>query len=158
MKKPLLPKGKLSLYAIILLALASTITIYFAGVKFESKEEEGENEGEGVPGVYLAMDLWSNMRTYPFKSMPAEGFSESFAETKRMGLQNKLRLSNARGANVNVPDYSGITPLIAAVVQGHILCALLLLEHGASANMTTLAGETPLHAAAAMGKSIIISK
>jgi len=120
MKKPLLRKGKLSLYAIILLALASTITIYFAGVKFESKEEEGENEGEGVPGVYLAMDLWSNMRTYPFKSMPAEGFSESFAETKRMGLQNKLRLSNARGANVNVPP--PWTPLGPMNFAGRTLC------------------------------------
>jgi hypothetical protein len=90
MNKPLLRKRNFLLFAISLLFLTSAIVIYCIKSKFESKEKEGaENEEEGIPGVYLAMDLWSNMRTYPFKTMPAERFSEAYADEEN-GIERKL--------------------------------------------------------------------
>lgn len=40
----------------------------------------------GIPGSMKAMDLWSDMRTYPSKIMDASSFSSSFQKASRMGL------------------------------------------------------------------------
>ncbi|CAL8115994.1 unnamed protein product [Orchesella dallaii] len=44
----------------------------------------------------------------------------------------------AKGANVNATDKHGISPLLAAIWEGHTSCVRLLLEKGASRE-----GKTP---------------
>ena len=61
---------------------------------YESGESE-EEEGEGTPAILRAMDLWSDMRTYPNKRMNAATFSEAFEKSKK---EVEVRLS-ANGAN-----------------------------------------------------------
>ena len=147
MKKPLLPKGKLSLYAIILIALASTITIYFASAEFKSHGEEEENEGEGIPGIMHAMELWGDMRTYPFSDMRAERFSEAYDQTRRMEI--KKGMINARGQNVNIPP--PWTPIGPMNFAGRTLCLAfhptnpnIMLAGSASGGIwkTTVGGRT----------------
>jgi ankyrin repeat protein len=52
-----------------------------------------------------------------------------------------------RGADPNVRDYLGYTPLHFAAYEGHAEVARLLLNHGADPNAKTISGETPLHLA-----------
>lgn len=52
----------------------------------------------------------------------------------------------ARGAQVNVADSSGVTPLHHAAWNDED-CAWLLLDHGAKMDVQDKAGQTPLHAA-----------
>src|SRR5689334_18644943 len=103
MKKPLLPNGKLFLF-ILFLSLVGLVTTYYLINKHHATETEGEEEGEGTPGIIPAMDMWSNMRTYPFKTMPAEHLSEAYAQTRNMDFSVKARtMHNARGENVQTP-------------------------------------------------------
>jgi hypothetical protein len=81
---------------------------------------EGEVEGEGTPGIIPAMDMWSNMRTYPFKTMPAEHLSEAYTQTRNMDYGVKARMINARGQNVMVPPpWTALGPMNFA---GRTLC------------------------------------
>ncbi|XP_059152920.1 BRCA1-associated RING domain protein 1-like [Physella acuta] len=49
------------------------------------------------------------------------------------------------GANPNVRDNAGWTPLHEAVNRGNVAIAELLIKHGASVNAPALLNETPLH-------------
>ena len=49
----------------------------------------------------------------------------------------------------------GTTPLLAAIVAGHLRIAEILLEVGADVDCKQNAGETPLHIAALKGYSTI---
>ncbi|XP_055879466.1 BRCA1-associated RING domain protein 1-like isoform X2 [Biomphalaria glabrata] len=49
------------------------------------------------------------------------------------------------GANPNVKDYAGWTPLHEAVNHGNSAIARLLIQHGASVNAPGLNNDTPLH-------------
>ncbi len=118
MKKPshLLFYGRIS--GLVILLAASVLFFrdadsYFS--KFENEEEE--HEGEGIPGVMHAMDLWGDMRTYPFADMRSEKFSESFKEARAMDISNKV---NARGNNINIPP--PWTPLGPMNFAGRTLC------------------------------------
>lgn len=57
-----------------------------------------------------------------------------------------LRLLLARGADVNLPDAGGATPLMAAAING-VEATRLLLAHGAKVNARSLAGTSALIAA-----------
>jgi len=52
-----------------------------------------------------------------------------------------------KGANVNLADKHGISPLLAAIWEGHTKCVKLLLTKGASKNGTTPDGKTYLEVA-----------
>lgn len=49
------------------------------------------------------------------------------------------------GAEMNIPDQNGLTPLHCAAWKGHKDVVLLLLDGGAELNIVTHTGETLLH-------------
>ena len=51
------------------------------------------------------------------------------------------------GADVNVKDINGTTPLHSAIINGKKAVAELLIENGAELNAVTSSGQTPLHCA-----------
>ena len=53
----------------------------------------------------------------------------------------------SRGADVNAIDKFGITPLLAAIWEGHTECVKLMLQHGANKNGTTPEGKVYLEVA-----------
>ena len=55
-----------------------------------------------------------------------------------------IRFLTAKGANPNVADKTGTTPLMMAVNLGFIDGATALIEAGARVDVTNVAGETPL--------------
>lgn len=55
------------------------------------------------------------------------------------------------GADVNVKDENGDTPLYIAIYHDRILAPMLLIEAGADVNATNGRGDTPLHMAARDG-------
>ncbi|XP_037927794.1 myotrophin [Teleopsis dalmanni] len=63
------------------------------------------------------------------------------------GQYDVLKLLIDFGADVDKKDKHGITPLLAAIWEGHEKCVNLLLEKGASKDGTTLDGR-PYHEAA----------
>jgi ankyrin repeat protein len=66
----------------------------------------------------------------------------------RDGQFDALRELIAGGANVNEVSTSDKTsPLVMAIINGHLDIAKYLLEHGAGANLASTAGLTPLYAA-----------
>ena len=99
MKKPLLKTIYSSLCLLTLIGivvLCSKLNFNKGEAWYESAESE-EEEGEGVPGILRAMDLWSNMRTYPNKRMNASSFSEAFEKTKRE-VEVRMSINGANGA------------------------------------------------------------
>ena len=65
----------------------------------------------------------------------------------RDGQFDALRELVAGGANLNEVSMSDKTsPLVMAIINGHLDIAKYLLDHGAGANLATTAGLTPLYA------------
>ena len=56
------------------------------------------------------------------------------------------------GADVDVIDQNGSTPLFYAVTLGHVECATLLLSFGADPNKKDKKGRTPAHFGATKGQ------
>ena len=79
MKKPL----RLLTYCTITLALFTALAYFFAPEHLFEGEEGGE---EGLPGVFLSMNEWSNMRTYPHKSMDELRFFNGHEQAKQMSI------------------------------------------------------------------------
>ena len=73
----------------------------------------------------------------------------------RKGLADVAQLLLERGANPNLQDEGGFTPLHGATSWGHTAIAQLLLDRGANPNLQNKYGETPLQAAAAEGHTAI---
>ncbi|XP_030384815.1 myotrophin [Scaptodrosophila lebanonensis] len=63
------------------------------------------------------------------------------------GQLKVLKFLIEMGADVNKSDKHGITPLLAAVWEGHTSCVQLLLEKGANKNGSTPDGQSYLEAA-----------
>jgi photosystem II stability/assembly factor-like uncharacterized protein len=84
MKKPL----RLLFYCSLVLAVtASAFVLLHSGKEFEGEEEEG------IPGVLRSMDLWSEMRTYPNKTMSKTAYYESFEQSRRMSIAESREFS-----------------------------------------------------------------
>jgi len=121
MKKPshLLTIGRV--FGVLLLLTAGVLCFtdakdYFS--RIENENEEEENEGKGIPGIMHAMELWGDMRTYPFPDMRAEEFSSSVKQAKAMDIKNSM--ISARGNNINIPP--PWTPLGPMNFAGRTLC------------------------------------
>lgn len=61
-----------------------------------------------------------------------------------------------RGAEMNMADRYGNTPLSQAALNGHIDAALILLDRGARPNIGNIVGDTPLHFAAYEGHKDVV--
>ncbi|CAL4135591.1 unnamed protein product [Meganyctiphanes norvegica] len=63
------------------------------------------------------------------------------------GQKDIVKFLLEKGANVNVKDKHGISPLLAAIWEGHTNCVQLLLEAGASKTDVAPDGTSYLDAA-----------
>ena len=66
------------------------------------------------------------------------------------------RLLIARGADVNAADFSGFSPLHAAVVAGNRDMVATLVAKGADINEKVVGGHTPRHRAAATNQPLMV--
>ncbi|MGI2029209.1 ankyrin repeat domain-containing protein [Endozoicomonas acroporae] len=69
----------------------------------------------------------------------------------RSGWKDQVEVALARGANPNIQDSDGDTPLGGAATAGHHAIVETLLDNGANPNIPDSGHYTPLHRAAAIG-------
>ncbi|MBW2046754.1 MAG: ankyrin repeat domain-containing protein, partial [Deltaproteobacteria bacterium] len=72
------------------------------------------------------------------------------------GHRSIVELLLAEGADVNIRDWSGLTPLHYATIQGHNQIIELLIAGGADVNAKNIYGETSLQYAARHGRRDIV--
>ncbi len=75
-------------------------------------------------------------------------FAGPLHEATRDGDLEQVRALIDAGANLDVRGDNGETPLITAIIEGHVLVASLLIDRGAGIQARNKGGFTPLHAAA----------
>ena len=68
----------------------------------------------------------------------------------------RVRRLLKRGANINITDHKGKTPLHRASQAGHVKITRLLLENGAELEPTDPTGSTPLFDAAHHGRTAVV--
>ncbi|MGB8195280.1 MAG: T9SS type A sorting domain-containing protein [Chitinophagaceae bacterium] len=102
MKKPL----RLLIYCMVFGTL--TAGLLFSFTENEGEEGEGGEEEEGIPGVLRSMDLWSEMRTYPNKTMSQTAYYQSFEKSKRMSLA--ARNAEARIFSTTTAPWTALAP------------------------------------------------
>ena len=78
---------------------------------------------------------------------------DAFADAVLDGQANAVQALIAKGANVNEPDDTGMTPLMTAAAQGHVAVARLLIAAGANVNATDRDAITALMRAAASNRT-----
>ena len=89
MKKPVHLNLFVKLLTIVLL-LGVTFSLVFNQNKLSADQNQLPKKKKGIPGSMKAMDLWSEMRTYPSKAMDAAGFSRQFEKASFMGLTQSM--------------------------------------------------------------------
>jgi ankyrin repeat protein len=116
-----------------------------------SESPEGLSRGAGIIRAG-----WPDGRG---KRYPAGGSKTPLTYATREGHLDVARLLLERGANIELADGNGVTPLINAIVNAsiirvnrtgtsdHLKIARLLLDAGANVNAADWYGETPLWAA-----------
>ena len=82
-------------------------------------------------------------------------FKETLHKACDKGNIEAVKQFLADGADVNVKDKDGGTPLSYAAFEGHKEIAELLIEKGADVNATGESGRTPLHNAGSWNKETI---
>lgn len=137
-----MPKFRLSAVALLaLLGLGLTMPMpaaaqfsdsykFLEAVKKKEGQEVTDMLANGSPSLINTRDLTS-------------GESALHLVTKRRDL-TWMQFLIAMGANVNIRDAKGITPLVAACNLGFTEGAELLVEKGAKVDESNNAGETPL--------------
>ncbi|HEY0680328.1 MAG TPA: T9SS type A sorting domain-containing protein [Chitinophagaceae bacterium] len=98
MKKPL----RLLYYCIPCIVLLTGLVIFW------KNGNEGEEKDEKVPGVLRSMDLWSDMRTYPHKTMDKMPFYTGFEEAREMSVAARNR--NAREFSTTTAPWTALAP------------------------------------------------
>ncbi len=83
-------------------------------------------------------------------------FKETLHKACFKGNIEAVKQFLADGADVNVKDKGGFTPLQWATIEGHKEIAELLIDNGADVNAKNDSGSTPLHSAASLGYKEII--
>jgi hypothetical protein len=72
------------------------------------------------------------------------------------GQLETARILLDHGANPNVRDSSGITPLMQAADGGHLALAKLLIDHGATIHVAAHSGETAITLALDKGHRAVV--
>ena len=75
-------------------------------------------------------------------------FAGPLHEATRDGDLEQVRALIDAGADLDAQGDNGETPLITAIIEGHVLVASLLIDRGAGIQARNKGGFTPLHAAA----------
>ena len=83
--------------------------------------------------------------------MRTTNWDDELLEAAKNGDLIKVQTALENGANPNVKDKDGHTPLHLAAFTGHVEIVKILLERGANPNAGNNNGWTPLHAAASKG-------
>ncbi|CAL8379480.1 unnamed protein product [Gadus morhua 'NCC'] len=73
------------------------------------------------------------------------------------GHTDVVKLLVTAGANLNVKDASGLTPLLAAVSNDKPATAMALIRKGGAVHVTDASGQSCLHLASAQGSSELVS-
>ncbi|CAL8264088.1 unnamed protein product [Arctogadus glacialis] len=73
------------------------------------------------------------------------------------GHTDVVKLLATAGANLNVKDASGLTPLLAAVSNDKPATAMALIRKGGAVHVTDASGQSCLHLASAQGSSELVS-
>ncbi|CAL8352837.1 unnamed protein product [Boreogadus saida] len=73
------------------------------------------------------------------------------------GHTDVVKLLATAGANINVKDASGLTPLLAAVSNDKPATAMALIRKGGAVHVTDASGQSCLHLASAQGSSELVS-
>jgi ankyrin repeat protein len=99
-------------------------------------------------------DIASNLTTYKRKVggqtvLPRGGFTAAMYAAREGALDAIGALADG-GANLNLADPDGSTPLILAIINAHYDVAALLAEKGADLDRADSTGMTPLYAAVDM--------
>ena len=83
------------------------------------------------------------------KWLPLGGFSALMFAAREGCVECEKILANA-GANLNLADPDGITPMVNAIINGHYDAAEFLLDEGADPNLADKSGRAALYAAVDM--------
>jgi ankyrin repeat protein len=83
-----------------------------------------------------------------FLSSSTVAFAGPLHEATRNGNREQVRSLIDAGADLDAQGDNGETPLITAIIEGHVLVASLLIDRGADIQARNKGGFTPLHAAA----------
>ncbi len=86
----------------------------------------------------------TNLQYFPMASSPMNAQTITLFNAARMGDTDTLRELIGQGADINVQDERGYTPLIIACYNGQPEAARLLLESGANVNAQDFGGNTAL--------------
>jgi len=121
-----------------------------AGKQPAAQAESGELHMAAAQGALERIDrlLEAGMDV---NSVDEAGRSALFYSIAAEQLQTTRHLIR-KGAQVNQPDWEGMTPLHVAATEGHTGCCSLLLSQGAQSTVKVKdTGRTPLHLAALNG-------
>lgn len=102
----------------------------------------------------LATALWLCMGSVVQAQAPIT--SQSMVAAVKAGDDARLRALLKAGADPNVRDADGMTPLVCTAFKGSLDRTAILLDGGADPNGQDILGMTPLHAAAFEGRLEII--
>lgn len=105
MKKPL----RLLTYSILTLAvLAALAFIFKPETLFEAESKEEGEENESLPGVFLSMNEWTAMRSYPHKTMDNLNYVKAYEQAKQMSIE--ARSANSKVYSTTTPPWVGLAP------------------------------------------------
>jgi ankyrin repeat protein len=111
-------------------------------------EQEGRQQGPGG-GAAGRTDVAGVTRGYRYNELiGAQGGLTALHFAARQGSASAARALVEGGVDVNQPSPGdGATPLLVAIINGHLDLAAYLVERGANPNLLSDAGVAPLYAA-----------